>query len=187
MNRSTTLKISLIFLQLLEILLFVLLVVFALTLVYSMINPDAFDAVKVNGLAEPGFGSTNFKICATCMQDGLLSLNELSMTAKMWFLLRVSIFFVLTILIVRGFKKIVLSVKSKETFYEGNINNFKSLSRYGLIIAIFSSFNFLILPETFRINFDVPFGAIAFSLACLVLAYIFEEGKELTEDKNSIV
>ncbi|WP_299364099.1 hypothetical protein [Winogradskyella sp.] len=134
-----------------------------------------------------GFGTTNLKFISFDTEK-VVVLSSLTSAMKIWFILRNLVFTVIIIKVILIIKKVVKSIKSLNTFYMGNIAYFKHLAILGWIGAFFSAFNFLTGDEDYSmIHFTIPFGPIAFAIACLILSHVFDEGKSLLDDKNSIV
>ncbi len=157
------------------------------SLTYSFLRPTAFQSVIIDEAFQAGYGINNIKICKLCDPSQHLFLSELNSPMKIWLLLRGSVFFILTLLMLRSFKKILLSIKASLPFYHENIKAFQKLAQYGFLASFFSAFNFIYLAGDSDWHFTIPFGALAFSIACLILADIFKTGQALVEDKNSIV
>ena len=175
------------FLQFIGWLLLLFWTVFGVMLVYSMIDASAFPSILTFDFFRPGFGLGRLQWCTGCKGTGGVYLQEISSIMKVWLLIRASLFFFLALRVVKALTKTVESVKSNATFYAGNIQNFRLMSRYALALAALSSFNFFIQGEDTQFDFTLPFGVVAFALGCMLLAQVFEEGRLLTEDKNSIV
>lgn len=130
-------------------------------------------------------------ICKSC-KDPLDQLSSMATAMKWWVLLRGSLFFVLKLSIVWRAIRLLQSVINKRTFYDENIRAFLQMARYGLLIALFSAFNFRYDDDfdngpLFTWNLDVPFGAIIFTLACKVLADIFSQGRSIAEENKSFI
>ena len=187
MSQPTSLQLAVRFCQGISILILALLGAFVLLILYSLLNPDAFQTVLLTDAFRAEFGIGHLKICSDCSGAGQWYLSELSAGMKIWLLIRGAVFFVLTYLILRMILRIIQSIRSISTFYEENIRTFKTLSRYGLLIALISMFNFFIQGDIADVNFSIPFTPLAFALGCWVLADVFEEGRILTEDRNSII
>lgn len=187
MNKNKTLRFAAIFLQIGEILLLSLTILFVGVLVYSLFQPDAFLHLAVRDAHRPGFGIAHFKVASGGLENGYVLLKDFSQSMKGWLLLRGISQMGLTFFIIRILRRIVTSVQSNATFYEGNIQYFKRMSFYGAGIVLISSFNLLIQAEGTHLSLTIPFAPIAFTLGCLILAEIFQEGKILLEDKNSII
>lgn len=157
------------------------------TMVFSLIQPTAFDNIVVTNIFQSGFGIADFKICSNCAVETDILLSDLGAVAKLWILARVSVFFILLILGVSRVINILRSVGSREAFYAGNVSNFKRMANYGFIGAILSAFNFLQVDSSTFWHFSLPLAPLSFALACLVLAEIFKEGEALVEDRQSII
>ncbi|MEM7297475.1 MAG: DUF2975 domain-containing protein [Bacteroidota bacterium] len=106
---------------------------------------------------------------------------------KLWILVRGVLLFGVTVLIFLQIIQVLKSLKEKLTFYETNISGLNRLALYGIFISFLSSVNFLVSESQFNVYTSIPFGPLAFTFGCKVLAEIFEEGKRLREDNNSIV
>lgn len=156
-------------------------------IVYSLIEPTAFDNVVVTNVSKSGFGIADFKICSSCSVETDILLSDLGVVSKIWILARVSVFFVLLFLIVNSVSNILRSVGSRDAFYAGNILSFKRMANYGFIATVLSAFNFMQVNSTINWHFSLPLGPLSFALACLVLAEIFKEGEALLEDRQSII
>lgn len=93
-------------------------------------------------------------------------------------------------------QQIILILKnfgSLKTFYEGNITSFRKMGFYALVTVPILAFKFISYYDPIQ-NYafesrmiDLPFGPIAFALACFVLAEVFEQGRKLKEENESIL
>lgn len=155
--------------------------------VYSIVDPTAFENVVVTDLFKSGFGIGDFKICTSCVKTTDRVLSDLGPTIKIWVLIRGAIFSLLLFLVVNRVINILRSVSSREAFYRGNVVNFKRMALYGFMASALSAFNFMQIGGTSFWHFSLPLAPISFALGCLVLAEIFKEGQALAEDKQSIV
>jgi len=175
------------FLQFLLVLVILLYGVLLFVFIYSLMDPSKFESVRLTGAFSPGFSFGNVDVCTNCQIGDYSLLVNLSTGMKLWLIFRASVLFLSLFVIITIFKRIIKSVSSKLTFYEGNIKNFRTLTYLGLMLTAFSSFNFFVQGEISDVNFSIAFGPIAFTAACWLLSDIFEEGRKLHEDKNSII
>ncbi len=159
---------------------------FILLIISSLIGHEWSDLYVNSEAFQAKFGIGNFRWCNECIGSDLL-LNELEPQMKLWLLTRGGSFFLLVGLSLLQIIKLLRSIKNKNTFYKGNIEAFQRLALYGFIISILSAFNFYSYEEHFIFYSSIPFGPLAFTLACKVLSDIFKEGKNLSEDNQSII
>lgn len=157
-----------------------------LIVISSFFTNRLSDYVALIDGVKAGFGTTNLRFIAFDTKK-VVVLSDLTPWMKIWFMFRNLVF---TIIIIKGIvivKKVIASIKSLNTF-TGNSIYFKKLATLGWIGAFFSTFNFLADQGDYSVfHFTIPFGPIAFALACLILSQVFKEGKSLLDDKNSIV
>ncbi len=166
------------------ILLFSLYAVLLGTVVYWQIEPSAFDQWTI---AQPFHaGAANFNIQKGALVSGM-TFNEIGVPMLYWLLIRTSVFFVLTWLILKRILKVLISVNDQRTFFTENINHFQRLAMLGILFALVSLFNFGTLDGQTIFHFAIPFEPLLFSLACWVLGEIFREGGKFREDSTSII
>jgi len=185
--KTRPLKLSIYFIQVIKLLISIFMVAFTVTLIYSLMNTDAFSGLTIEDGFSPGLDIGNFRICSACDSDQYLAVSALSPAMKFWLLVRGIILFSLVLKSLQIVLRIVRSIQSRSSFYEKNITGFLILSKLGLVIAFFSSFNFFIQGDVSDVQFAIPLGPIGYVLACKLLAEIFREGKMLSEDSNSII
>jgi len=175
------------FLFILELCIWVLAILFMVTIMASLFYPDAFYTLIIQEGFRPEYNVGLFRYCSSCTDDSLLRLSDLNIGMKIWLLTRGILIMGLTYVIIRKLRAICKFTTAKSTFYEGSIRYFRQIASYGFALAVLSSFNFYINGEASNVFFSIPFMPLGFSLFCLMLAEVFKEGKMLTEDKNSII
>ena len=156
--------------------------VFLFFVIASLFSSQLIDGI---GLTE-GYKTTGIAKFKLNSND-TVPINDLSLGTKIWLLLRTLVFTTLILAIVLRIKKVISSITSLRTFYEGNIKHFQILAKLGLVYAFFTSFNLTLDSENLGLFFSFPVWPLAFTLTCLVLANVFKEGKSLLDDKNSII
>lgn len=154
------------------------------------------DSPLAERVSIPNAGHTDAGIsmnyCPGDCHDYSNQLSFLATEMKWWILVRTSLFFVLSLMILLRAVALLQSILSGKTFYEENIHAFTQMARYGMIMALFSAFNFSYHDQfdsgnTFDWSLDIPFSTLLFALACKVLAEIFKQGKLLSEENQSFV
>jgi hypothetical protein len=151
--------------------------------IHLQINPAAYSDWY---LVDPfKAGMADFKL--TFDEEKGYVLKELSSAIVFWLLFRLTGFIVLIWLIFRQILGVLNALGNLNVFYAENIRRFKQIALFGIILAVWSSFNIGIDQEISTLSFTLPLGPVLFAVGSRVLAEIFEEGKRLHEDSNSII
>lgn len=190
MRRNGSLGIALRLMQGVMILATLMFLFFLAVMVLGIVNSSWAEYFLIKNAGQTGSGVL-IAICKSC-NDPLDQLSSMAMEMKWWILVRGGLFFVLKLSIIWRAIQLLHSLVNKRTFYEENIKAFLQMARYGLVIALFSAFNFRYDDSfggepLFTWNLDIPFGAIIFTLACKVLADIFSQGRSIAEENKSFV
>jgi len=163
-------------------------VCFAGIIIHSQFSPNTYEKVEVTRSFKAGFGvSMEYHPDDKKISNEAIMLNDLNAGMVWWLLIRTILFFGLMLLVLFRVLAVLKSVNSLNTFYDGNVHHFQFMAKLGLATVIISCFNFYNTDVASDINFTLPFGPAAFMLACLVMAEVFKEGKQLVEDKNMII
>ncbi len=162
---------------------------FTVVVIHWHIAPDTYYQLEVTDGFKAGYGVNAFQWhpSSTITGKPSLQLSELPTAMIYWLYLRAVIFFAITLLIIREIDYILKSVASLKTFYDQNEEHFRKIARWALIGFILSCFNFSYLDTGFQLDFKLVFPPLLLSIGSLVLAEIFSEGKELSEDQRMIV
>lgn len=151
------------------------------------IDKSLWRNVDITSGFKAGIGVTNLQYSPDYMPPKAIVLGEISVAMMLWLLVRNTIFFFLGWMIIVEITRILNSIKSLDVFYFSNIQSFKKIGKVCFLIAGFAFFNFHVAEQGVNFDFTVPFMPVLFGLASYVLAGVFEQGQQLTEDKNSIV
>ena len=151
-------------------------------------SPETYSNLIVTEGFQAGFGGIKLRYCSECNPTGSdLFFKELGSGMVYWSLIRLVLFSVPVLMIIKRFQKILQSLQARDTFYADSIQLFRTIASLGFVLTLLSSFNFLTLNGNTEFFFTVPFGPLLFSFGCLVLSEVFREGSGLVEDKKSIV
>lgn len=189
MERNRILTLSRTACRLIEWLCIVLIAVLTLGLFYWLIAPEQLSEINVSAGLDTGYGLGGFDLMdAEGSTDNLtVSLSELNGFMAGWIFIRSILFLGITILIIRKIMSVLTSIDEVKTFYGSNIQHFRDLSLLGFIAFIASAVNFSYIADSMQISVVLVPGPLLFSLACLVLAEVFREGKMLLEENNMII
>lgn len=162
---------------------------FIIVMSLSLFYPQAVSAVEVTDSFDPGYGinEVNIHPDKDKIPAEAILLSDLNTIMACWLLLRGSFFFAISLFVIHKVMEILKGVRQIKTFYNENIQHFKNISRIVFIGFIVSCFNFSYMAGDFKLGLTIAWSPLLFSMASLVLAEIFKEGKELLEDKNTIV
>lgn len=175
------------FIFVIKIIMYLFMLAFTITLVYSMINSAAFSDITIENSFKARLTIGDFSRCKSCAGPEKLTLAGLSFGMKLWLLIRSLVLMGLTLISLHVLSGIIRTIRSKSTFYSSNIQGFMRLFRLGMLLAFFGCFNFFIQGGTSDFEFSIPFGALGYSLGCWLLAEIFREGKALSDESKSII
>ena len=153
-----------------------------------MVDPMAYVEWEVVNDPSAAFTMDRLNICNPCTNGAdPIGLNELPDFIRYWILFRMLFFSVLFYLFIRKILEILTSMQSINTFYEGNIGYFKSLSRYAIFGWVVSCISFSFQDGRIGMTLQLNFGLLLFAIACSLLSEVFKEGKILLDDKNMII
>lgn len=189
MEGNKVLRYSILLCRGLLVLIYVFMGVTVTGAIYWHFDPAFFSQVEVTEGFRPGYGLGGFHVYLSGNQppESAILLSETSYVMMYWLLIRGVFFYVLTIVIIKKIIRILESIRSLKTFYMDNIRHFRTLARYAFLGFIVSSVNFSYFDDELSILIGTAFGPLLVAAACMVLAEIFEEGRNLMEDKNLIV
>ena len=166
----------------------VLLFGFICFLIIGYLSPATVGNVDISDLFNPGFGIGNIIVGSTASSVGkTVTMKDINLLTVFWLILRAIIFFLIAIGILLKVIRILKSIKSPETFYVDNVKDFRVLAKYGLAGFVMSSFNLGVINQSWEFRVAPILSLLLFSGACLVLSEVFNEGRLLLEDKQSIV
>lgn len=189
MERNRILSLSKTACRFIKWLCIVLIALLTLGLFYWLIAPEQLSEINVSPGLDTGYGLSGFDLMDSddSTDTVIVSLSELSGFMAGWIFLRNIFFLGITILIVRKIMSVLTSIDEVKTFYGSNIQHFRDLSLLGFIAFIASAVNFSYIAGSMQITVGLVPGPLLFSLACLVLAEVFREGKILLEENNMII
>ncbi len=152
-------------------------------------SPETYRALEVTDAFKAGYGINDlqWKSGKSEPDENALYLSTLSAPMVYWLYLRTLIFFFITLRIIRETDHILRSIASLKTFYDQNQHHFRKIARSAFIAFPLSCFNFSYLYGNFQLDLKLVFAPLLLSIGSLVLAEIFSEGKELSEDQRMIV
>jgi len=187
MKRNPVLQLALLVIRVYIILYISFYILFLGLFIYWHINPGAFDKVDISSGYKAGISIRDIRLVSSERSPDMIVLSEVSHPMFYWLFLRMTFFFLLGFLILQRLKRVIRSIHSLNTFYEGNIRHFKSIGFLFLIMAALGFFNYYSDGTVSRLQLTIPFTPLLLGMAGFVMAEVFAEGKSLTEDKNLIV
>jgi hypothetical protein len=108
-------------------------------------------------------------------------LNELNLVSVYSLFFQTLLSLILSLFMVREVIKILKSVQERQTFTTNNIKSFRLLGYFCLAMVAFNSTHYLVTNHNSFLSFNPSFTLIGFMLAAFIMAEIFKEGQNLSE------
>ncbi len=155
---------------------------------YWTLSPETFANWTLCDKSDSSGTFFNMYICVDAYEGEGKSINDIPSFWKFWMFFQLIMTLGIYYLIMREIKVILSSMKSLNTFYEGNIRHFKVLARLAFIGWIVSLISFHESANGhITLLFEFSIGMLILAMAFSLLSRIFEEGKLLLDDKRMIV
>jgi hypothetical protein len=94
---------------------------------------------------------------------------------------------ILALLSLQEFKKFIRSTKRLQTFFYQNVQSFKKISLYTLIIFLISSVNWLIIGDSKFFSFQLNLLPLIIGLFAYTFYEVFKEGNFLFEENLTTI
>ena len=91
------------------------------------------------------------------------------------------------VLSINQFRRVLESVRKLETFHQTNVQAFKKIGNYCLLMGGLSVFSYLEFGNYAVSSFTIPFNVLFMALIAFILAEIFKEGNHLMEENELTV
>ena len=98
--------------------------------------------------------------------------------------IKVLIIMVLIFLSIRAFEKIMLSVKTSETFSRNNAKLFRDIGKYVIFITILTSYSVFRFDDVIKTQFSISLIPLFYALLAFIMAEIFKEGSALKQENE---
>ena len=149
-------------------------------LIHIQVDPDSYNSLDfhVNIAEDPGLGITSkhkWQLDGQVAPEDykVFRLEKLTTGSLYIVFIKYTAILVLVFLCVKEFQRVAESVKNIQTFKEGNVQSF--------LLYSFSFFNF----EQGRLSIvSISFLPLVLMLLAFVMAEIFKEGNQLSEDND---
>jgi len=94
---------------------------------------------------------------------------------------------VCTWFILQEFKKVIKASLQRQTFRVSNVESFRKMGKYFLVLFLLTSFTFYVVgyKGEFTLDMDLKFAMLA--VASFILAEVFKEGSQLQEEHQLTV
>ncbi|MCM4160538.1 DUF2975 domain-containing protein [Antarcticibacterium flavum] len=189
MNRNSLLNIANFFCQLFKVIIGITIIMITAVFIHSQFEPDFYSEWKVN---KPEVDSIVF--IKTETSTGQIPAHEEDLRFTDWKLaslyfnyLKFAGILFLIYLSISQFQKVLQSVRKLETFHQANVDAFKNIGYYCLLITAFSIFNYWEFGNHATTSFSVSLDILLVALIAFILAEIFKEGNNLMEENKFTV
>jgi hypothetical protein len=158
--------------------------IFLIAFVYLHVDAAVFENWHINSPYQAGTAS--FRVSQSSNPQSM-AVSDIEGLTLYWQMARLASFFLLVYLILHQALQVLKSARGVGAFHEDCSRNFRHMAFLGLIYAILYSFNLGTFAGETLINLKLPFSPLLFTVACLVLSAIFQEGNRLSNDSKSII
>jgi hypothetical protein len=189
---SKKISIALLFAKMFQWLSLIIYGLFVLLVICVAVKPE----LTTDYVLQMSKGAELFQItkCKDCQDSGLtVHINRLDFNMLLWIFLKLTAIMTLIFMINRELMKVLRNFKSLGTFYEGNIKSFRKIGLWFALLAVLYAFRYLTYFNEDgkhaydHVMYNVPFGLVALALGSYLLSEVFKEGRQLQEDKESIL
>jgi hypothetical protein len=189
MNRNSLLNIANFFCQFFKFLIGITMIIITLVFIHFQFDRGFYNEWKVD---KPEMDSIVFIESETLIGKKTGNGQELKFTdwkiASLYFnYLKLTGILVLIYLAIYQFQKVLHSVKKLETFHQTNVDAFKNIGYYCLLITALSVFSYWDFESYSTISFSVSLEILLIALIAFILAEIFKEGNNLMEENKLTV
>jgi len=188
MTRNTLLNIAISISRILNVMLIIGAIGLTILFVYVQVDNEAFANQDVkfgetSGLI--GFSSTESSNSVDFEGDtSLYTIGKLKTVSLYVIYCKGLIVMALVFLSIKAFEKIMLSVKTLQTFSSRNSKLFRDIGKYIIYIVILISYSILRFDDSTRVTFSLSFAPLIYSLLAFIMAEIFKEGSVLKQENE---
>lgn len=192
MTKNTLLNIVISVSRLLKIILILAAIGLTGLFVYAQINKEAFADQELILSADPSVLGLTTTSSTVWMADteatvydlkpytfGKLSPVSLYINYFKWLIIMALMF-----LIFRAFEAVMLSVKTLNTFSNGNVKRFRHIGVYIIFVTILTSYTVLRFENGDQSSSYVSFTPVICTLLAFIMAEIFKEGEHLRAEND---
>jgi len=154
-------------------------------LVHWHFDPQFYSNVEARTLGNARFGLA--PLTRVGSGEAAVPLSDIPNIMLYWVFIRTAAFVAMVAAIMQQGLCVLSNLATLKTFYEENIKAFETMARYAFFISILSSFNFLLTSDNFSFGLHFPIGPLLFALACVIIARVFDQGRQLSEEQKLIV
>jgi len=113
-----------------------------------------------------------------------ISVNQLT-TASLYFnYFQIAAILIFTFMIIRAFLSVIRSVQFTETFRSSNARVFRKMGMWLLFIFFLSAFSFVSTDSMIQYTFYLRITPLILMLLAYIMAEVFKEGSELSEESQ---
>lgn len=192
MTKNTLLNIVISVSRLLKIMLILAAIGLTGLFVYAQINKEAFADQELILSADPSVLGLTTTSSTVWMADteatvydlkpytfGKLNPVSLYINYFKWLIIMALMF-----LIFRAFEAVMLSVKTLNTFSNGNVKRFRHIGVYIIFVTILTSYTVLRFENGDQSSSYVSFTPVICTLLAFIMAEIFKEGEHLRAEND---
>ena len=192
MTKNTLLNIAILVLRLLKSILIIATIVLTGLLVYAQIDKETFADKEIVLSANPSLTRVSYIVSTVWKEDtkdakydlkpytfGKLNTISLYINYFKGLIVAVLMFFIL-----RAFERIMLSVKTLETFSRNNVKLFRHIAIYVVFVIILTSYTVLRFETGDQTISHISLTQVIYTLLAFIMAEIFKEGGVLKQEND---
>jgi hypothetical protein len=160
-------------------------------LIHIQVDRDSYNAFdfQINMEESPGWGITTknkWRLDGEVApeDDQVFTLDKLTTGSLFILFTKYSIILVLVFLSAKEFQRVVESVKKIQTFKIGNVKSFMRLGKYFFVLFLLFSVSVFDFEQGRISIISIAFLPLVLMLLAFVMAEIFKEGNQLSEDNE---
>jgi len=191
MTKNTLLNIAIVICKFLRLFYITIFIILSGLFVHYQISPSTYKNidVKANLNNIEGFVTTfksdKIHVDGKVPEDSeVFTLNQVKYSSLYLNFVKLSIVIFLSFLCIKEFQKIIESVKEIKTFQNRNIASFRKIGKYLLVIFVLISYTSITFEKGGFSGVSISFNLLFLALLAFIMAEIFKEGNNLSEESK---
>lgn len=186
MNKNTLLNIANFLCQFYKVIIGIAIIITTTIFIHFQFDRDSYEEWKIE---QPESDSpiryeTTKVVGSSPIGDQKLKLSNWRIGSLYFSYLKFIAILILNYLIISQFGRVLKSVRTLETFHQTNVEAFRKIGYYSLVIAGLSTFNYWAFGDYVKSSFSISVNTLLLSLLAFILAEIFKEGNNLMEENQ---
>jgi len=186
MNKNTLLNIANFLCQFYKVLIAMVIIITTAIFIHFQFDRDSYNEWKIEQPESDSpirYETTNL-VGENPIGDQKLKLSDWRIASLYFSYLKFIAILILNYLIITQFGRVLKSVRKLKTFHQTNVEAFRKIGYYCLLITGLSTFNYWAFNDYTKSSFSISINILLLSLIAFILAEIFKEGNNLMEENK---